>query len=78
MSPETALSLEDVSYTYPGSETPALKRINLTVAKGEIVFVTGPTGAGKTTLALAASGILYHDYGGRAQRTGQHPWQERP
>lgn len=64
MSPETALSLKDVSYTYPGSETPALKRINLTVAKGEIVFVTGPTGAGKTTLALAASGILYHDYGG--------------
>ncbi|HOI13600.1 MAG TPA: energy-coupling factor transporter ATPase [Methanoculleus sp.] len=61
---ETALSIERVSYTYPGSATPALDGIDLTVAKGEIVFVTGPTGAGKTTLCLAASGILHHEYGG--------------
>jgi energy-coupling factor transporter ATP-binding protein EcfA2 len=61
---ETALSLWGVSYTYPGSETPALNGISLAIAKGEIVFVTGPTGAGKTTLCLAASGILHHEYGG--------------
>lgn len=68
MSPETdrevALSLRGVSYTYPGSEAPALSGIDLEIGKGEIVFVTGPTGAGKTTLCLAASGILYHEYGG--------------
>ncbi|KLK89236.1 ABC transporter ATP-binding protein [Methanoculleus sediminis] len=68
MSPETggeiALSLRGVSYTYPGSETPALDKISLEIARGEIVFVTGPTGAGKTTLCLAASGILHHEYGG--------------
>lgn len=68
MSPETggeiALSLRGVSYTYPGSETPALDRISLEIGRGEIVFVTGPTGAGKTTLCLAASGILHHEYGG--------------
>ena len=61
---ETALSLKGVSYTYPGSESPALDGINFDVRRGEIVFVTGPTGAGKTTLCLAASGILYHEYGG--------------
>ena len=68
MSPETgreiALSLRAVSYTYPGSEAPALNGIDLEVRRGEIVFVTGPTGAGKTTLCLAASGILHHEYGG--------------
>jgi len=64
MTPETVLSLADVSYTYPGSESPALSRINLDIRRGEIVFVTGPTGAGKTTLCLAASGILHHDYEG--------------
>ena len=64
MTPETVLSLADVSYAYPGSDSPALSRINLDIRRGEIVFVTGPTGAGKTTLCLAASGILHHDYGG--------------
>jgi energy-coupling factor transport system ATP-binding protein len=61
---QTALSLENVSYTYSGSGTPALNGISLDVGRGEIVFVTGPTGAGKTTLCLAASGILHHEYGG--------------
>lgn len=64
MTPETILSLKGVSYTYPGSDSPALGGINLDIRRGEIVFVTGPTGAGKTTLCLAASGILHHDYGG--------------
>ena len=61
---QTALSLENVTYTYSGSGTPALNGISLDVGRGEIVFVTGPTGAGKTTLCLAASGILHHEYGG--------------
>ena len=35
--------------TYPGP-THALKDINLTIEKGEFAFLTGPSGAGKTTL----------------------------
>ncbi|NMA89291.1 MAG: energy-coupling factor transporter ATPase, partial [Methanoculleus bourgensis] len=31
MTPETVLSLKDVSYTYPGSESPALGGINLDI-----------------------------------------------
>ena len=30
-------------------------------------MVTGPSGAGKTTLCLAAAGILYHEYGGKKE-----------
>lgn len=63
------ISLSHYSYTYPGTSTPVLHDLSFRVRKGEVVIVTGPTGAGKTTLTLAASGILHHDYGGKA--TGQ-------
>lgn len=58
------IELENFSYTYPGRTEPALSGVTLQVQQGEIVLVTGPTGAGKTTLCLAAAGILHHEYGG--------------
>ncbi len=61
---DAPISMRSVSYTYPRGTNPALHGIDLDVARGECLLVTGPTGAGKTTLCLAASGILYHEYGG--------------
>jgi energy-coupling factor transport system ATP-binding protein len=58
------IELENFSYTYLGRTEPALSGVTLQVQQGEIVLVTGPTGAGKTTLCLAAAGILHHEYGG--------------
>ncbi len=60
------IALEDYSYTYPGRSEPALDGVSLRVRQGEVLLVTGPTGAGKTTLCLAASGILKHEFGGTA------------
>ncbi|MHC4543397.1 MAG: ABC transporter ATP-binding protein [Planctomycetota bacterium] len=41
----------DVVFTYPQSETPVLKEINLSVQAGHNVAIVGPNGSGKTTLA---------------------------
>ncbi len=45
-----AISFEEVSFTYPGSASPAVHEINLTVRGGQTVALVGPSGAGKTTL----------------------------
>ncbi len=45
------IEFRDVVFTYPGSETPALKQINLSVDAGHNVALVGPNGSGKTTLA---------------------------
>ena len=45
------ISLDHVSFTYPGSQLPALSDVDLHVRAGEWVSVIGGTGSGKSTLA---------------------------
>jgi ATP-binding cassette subfamily B protein/subfamily B ATP-binding cassette protein MsbA len=49
------IAFENVSFTYPGTETPALQDINLEIAAGQTVALVGPSGAGKTTLTNLAA-----------------------
>ncbi len=51
-------AVEDVSFHYEGSDRPALDRITLDVAPGEVIGVCGPTGGGKTTLVDLMTGLL--------------------
>jgi ATP-binding cassette, subfamily B, bacterial MsbA len=44
------IEFRDIVFTYPGSDNPVLKRVNLTVEAGQTVAVVGPNGSGKTTL----------------------------
>ena len=60
-----AFRFSNFSYTYPQGTTPVLTDISLTIPQGECVLVNGTTGAGKTTLCLAAAGILSHEYEGK-------------
>jgi ATP-binding cassette subfamily C protein len=53
-----SLVLGRVSYTYEGSESPALQGIDLVVRRGETVGIIGPTGAGKSTLINIILGLL--------------------
>ena len=58
------IRLENVSFTYPGSDQPALTNLNLTVLPGERIALVGENGAGKTTLIKLLLG-LYRPTAGR-------------
>ena len=61
------IDLNNVSYTYPHTAQAALHNLTLSLPKGRCIMITGPSGAGKTTLCLAACGILHHEYGGKKE-----------
>lgn len=46
----SALTVEHLSYRYPGRDTPALDDVTFDVSPGRFVFVLGPNGSGKSTL----------------------------
>jgi energy-coupling factor transporter ATP-binding protein EcfA2 len=58
------IRFEAVSYRYPAGERMALADLDLSVNRGEIIGIVGPTGAGKTTLCLAMNGIVPQFFGG--------------
>lgn len=62
---EEMLTARDLTFFYPGNSEPALKNVNLSVKKGEFIGITGPTGAGKSTLSLCFTGIIPHFEVGR-------------
>ncbi|MDB9495918.1 ABC transporter ATP-binding protein [Spirulina major CS-329] len=47
---QQGLTLENVSFTYPGADRPTLDNLNLSVQPGESIAIVGVNGAGKTTL----------------------------
>jgi ATP-binding cassette subfamily B protein len=68
------IELRDVSFSYPGTDTPVLQHVTLTLPAGASVAVVGENGAGKTTLVklltrmyspttgtIALDGIPLHD-----------------
>jgi ATP-binding cassette subfamily C protein len=57
------IALSDVAYVYPGREQPSLRGIDLTIARGEVVGIIGPSGAGKTTLVDILLGLLVPSQG---------------
>jgi ATP-binding cassette subfamily B protein len=57
------ITAENVTFTYPGSDTPALRDVNVTLGQGEVVALVGANGSGKSTLALLLAGLYQPDEG---------------
>jgi ATP-binding cassette subfamily B protein len=49
------IALENVSFTYPGTETEVLSNVNLWLPPGTVVALVGDNGAGKSTLVKLLS-----------------------
>jgi len=49
ISSTTQLKFDDVSFLYPGAESPVLNHVSVTVNAGETLAIVGSTGSGKTT-----------------------------
>lgn len=63
------LTLESVSYRYAGARGASLRDVSLELRDGEVVGIVGPSEAGKTTLALVASGLAPRAIGGQLRGT---------
>ena len=44
------LTVENLTFTYPGKKDPAIKGVSFCVKKGEFICICGATGSGKSTL----------------------------
>ncbi|MEE6283164.1 ABC transporter ATP-binding protein [Georgenia sp. MJ170] len=52
------IELHDVTFAYPGAETPALDRVSLRIPAGAHVAFVGASGAGKSTMVDILLGLL--------------------
>ena len=59
-----AIVIEDVSFTYPGAESPALSDVSFSIGKNQAVGIIGRSGSGKTTLVDLMVGLFPPDQGG--------------
>ena len=50
--------IRDLTFTYPGEHTPALREVSLTVADGEFLVLCGASGSGKSTLLRQLKSVL--------------------
>jgi sodium transport system ATP-binding protein len=60
----TVLSITSVTKRWPRQEQPVLRDIDLELRAGELIWLTGENGVGKTTLLRIVAGIIAPDTGG--------------
>lgn len=66
---EYAISLRNVSFSYPETGRKILSNISINISRGEKIGIVGLNGSGKSTLAKVLSGV-YQPTDGKAEITG--------
>jgi len=57
------IRLEDICFSYQGSDTKVLNKLNLEIRKGDRIGMMAPNGSGKTTLLHTIMGLCEPDSG---------------
>ena len=57
------ISVKNLTFRYPGSQTNSIHNLAFEVSPGEILAIVGPSGAGKTTLVDLLLGVLPMEQG---------------
>lgn len=58
------ITIKNLSYQYPISESDALKNVNVMIERGKLYALIGANGGGKTTLCNVIRGFIPHFYKG--------------
>ncbi len=58
-----SVTFDQATRRYPGSDRPALDRLDMSVDDGEFVVLVGPSGCGKTTTLRMLAGLEKVDSG---------------
>ena len=61
--PAKGIRVDNVSFSYPGTDRKAVDNVSLSIAGGETVAIVGVNGSGKTTLAKLLCGLYTPDTG---------------
>jgi len=62
--PTAHIKLENLTYSYPHSDSQVLSDVNLELKKGEFVLLVGPSGCGKSTLVRCLNRLIPEISGG--------------
>jgi len=60
-----SLNYNKFTFAYGDEGADVVQDISLNLVKGHILLITGPSGAGKTTICRAANGLIPHEFKGK-------------
>lgn len=64
---EALVTINNFKYTYENHTQPTIQNINLKIKAGSFIAITGPSGAGKTTLCRSLVGLIPNFYMGKME-----------
>ena len=62
---DALVRFENITYSYPYSDSRVLSDVNLKLEKGEFVLLAGPSGCGKSTLVRCLNRLVPEISGGK-------------